>query len=68
MPETSGLELLEMLRANDSTRDIPIIIVSGKELKIDERSKLALEVDSVWTKGIMDRNSFLTHVETLLTE
>ena len=68
MPETSGLELLEMLRANDSTRDIPIIIVSGKELQIDERSKLALEVDSVWTKGMLDRNSFLTHVETLLTE
>jgi threonine synthase len=68
MPKTSGLELLEMLRANDSTRDIPIIIVSGKELQIEERSKLALEVDSVWTKGMLDRNSFLTHVETLLTE
>lgn len=68
MPETSGLELLATLRSNESTQDIPVIIVSGKELQVAERSKLALEVDSVWMKGMLDRNSFLTHVETLLTE
>lgn len=37
MPEENGLEVLEKLRANDSTKDIPVIFLTG----INDREKIS---------------------------
>jgi threonine synthase len=68
LPEINGLNLLKTIRSRKRTKDIPVIVVSGKDLHGEERSKLAQEVDSVWMKGVLDRNSLLSHVESILTK
>lgn len=68
LPDIDGERLLETLRANDETRDIPVMVVSAKDMDPTLRAQLAAQTDSVWTKGALDRSSLLAHVETLLPE
>jgi threonine synthase len=68
LPDMDGAAVLEALRVREGTVDVPIIIVSAKEIDAALRARLAPQVDSVWTKGGMDRSNFLAHVEALVTE
>jgi CheY-like chemotaxis protein len=40
MPETNGFEVLERLRADPKTRDIPVVISTSKVLEPSERARL----------------------------
>jgi CheY-like chemotaxis protein len=68
LPDTNGEELLQTLHANEETKKVPVIIVSAKDIEPQLRAQLALHADSIWSKGALDRNSLLAHVETILTE
>lgn len=68
LPDQSGEEVLDFLHTQPSTRHIPIVIVSGKELEPDDQAQLEIQADSVWSKGTLDRNRLLSHIETILTE
>ena len=68
LPDKSGEEVLDFLRTHQSTRHIPVVIVSGKELEPDDQAQLEVHADSVWSKGTLDRNRLLSHIETILTE
>src|SRR5204863_7982942 len=41
MPEMDGFEFLERVRENDDLRDVPIVILTAKELTDSERAFLA---------------------------
>ena len=68
LPDGKGETLLEELRQRDETRNIPVIVVSAQTLTPAARSQLSELADSIWEKGIMDRNSLLAHIETMLAE
>ncbi len=68
LPDEDGEKLLKKLRTSEHTAHIPVIVVSGKEIHPEERTKLNLHADSVWSKMMLDRNSLLAHVETLISE
>jgi threonine synthase len=68
LPDISGEKLLETLRDMSHTRDIPVIVLSAKDIMPATRIKLTTLADSLWTKGALDRSSFLAHVETILPE
>ncbi len=69
LPDIDGETLLGMIRERRETQDVPVVIVTGKDIDSSLRSRLAgLEVDSIWSKGMLDRNSLLNHVETVLSE
>jgi threonine synthase len=68
LPDINGEELLDMLRRRDETREIPIVVVSAKDINPVLRAQLAAQVDSVWSKAVLDRSSLLAHVETILPE
>jgi threonine synthase len=67
LPDTSGEELLLHLRRQDRMRDVPVIVVSPKDIDPARRALLAAQADSVWSKETLDRSSLLAHVETILT-
>ena len=67
LPDGSGEELLETFRHREDTHEVPIIVVSAKTIDPPLRSFLAEQADSVWEKGMMDRNTLLAHVENMLT-
>ncbi|MBN1937408.1 MAG: pyridoxal-phosphate dependent enzyme [Anaerolineae bacterium] len=68
LPDIPGEKLLETLRAMPHTRDIPVVVLSAKDIMPATRVKLAALADSIWEKGVLDRSNFLTHVETILVE
>jgi len=50
MPEMSGFEVISRLRANARTRDVPIIVVSAKELTAEDIRLLNSQIDRLVKK------------------
>jgi CheY-like chemotaxis protein len=68
LPDINGEELLDMLRQRDGTRNVPVVVVSAKDIGPRLRAQLAAQVDSMWSKAVLDRSSLLAHIETILPE
>jgi threonine synthase len=51
MPEMDGFAVLEALKRNEALRDIPVIVITAKELTLQERQRLAGQADSLLQKG-----------------
>ncbi|MGQ0600116.1 MAG: response regulator, partial [Anaerolineales bacterium] len=51
MPEVDGFGVLDALRADETTRDIPVIVVTAKTLTPDERARLQAQANSLLQKG-----------------
>ena len=51
MPEMDGFEFLAHLRDRAAWRDIPVVVVTAKELDDDDRERLAGSVERVLQKG-----------------
>ncbi|WP_051631242.1 response regulator [Afifella pfennigii] len=62
MPRMDGFELLAALRQEESTRDVPVAIITSKDLTREERRWLESNTLEVFQKGAYNR---LTLVETL---
>jgi threonine synthase len=68
LPDINGEDLLGMLRQRKRTQDVPVVVVSAKDISPRLRAQLAAQVDSVWSKAVLDRSNLLAHVETILPE
>lgn len=62
MPRMDGFEMLKLLRQNSETRDLPVVIVTSKDLSRDERDWLAGKALTVFQKGAYEHSKL---VETL---
>jgi threonine synthase len=51
MPELDGFTLLEILKSEEALRDVPVIVVTAKELTPDEWHRLDGQVESLLQKG-----------------
>jgi threonine synthase len=51
MPEVDGFAVLDALRADEATRDIPVIVVTAKALTPQERDRLTGQIESLLQKG-----------------
>jgi signal transduction histidine kinase/CheY-like chemotaxis protein len=51
MPEMDGFGFLERLRVNPEWRDIPVIVVTAKQLTVEERQWLGQNTQQVIAKG-----------------
>jgi len=68
LPDEQGEEILMKLREENIIEDIPVIIVSNKDIGPDNRANLSSHADSIWSKSTLDRSSLLAHVEDVLTD
>jgi threonine synthase len=66
LPDIAEARFLELLQEGAATRRVPVIVVSAAALEGPRRVELTAQVESVWSKGTLDRNSLLAHVETVL--
>jgi CheY-like chemotaxis protein len=55
MPELDGFEVLEALRRNEAWHDVPVIIITAKDLSRDELARLNGRAERVFQKGAYDR-------------
>jgi threonine synthase len=67
MPEMDGFAVLDALRADKTTRDIPVIVVTAKELTPSERERLAGQINSLLQKGSFMDNGLLDDIAKALT-
>ncbi len=66
MPEVDGFAVLENLKMNESTRHIPIVVVTAKELGPEERMRLQQRVQALLQKGLFDQEQLLRDVSDAL--
>ncbi|HHS96492.1 MAG TPA: GAF domain-containing protein [Chloroflexi bacterium] len=62
MPEVDGFAVLEALKADKSTRNIPIIVVTAKELTEKDRALLNHRIEALVQKGLLDQEELLQDV------
>ncbi|HXK41240.1 MAG TPA: GAF domain-containing protein [Anaerolineae bacterium] len=66
MPDVDGFAVLENMKARPETRDIPVIVVTAKELSADERADLTARVQALLQKGLFDQERLLGDVAAAL--
>jgi PAS domain S-box-containing protein len=67
MPDLDGFKVIERLRADQDTRDIPVIILTVKDLTDEECELLKSQAAAVMKKMSFRREDFLTIVEDILS-
>lgn len=66
MPELDGFGLLEYLKNDPETADIPVVVISAKSLSAKDRQILDKYSESVWMKGGFDTRQLVDHVVSTL--
>ncbi len=66
MPEMDGFEFLAEVRRHPSWREIPILVLTAKDLTDEDRRRLNGEVERIIQKGAYDRDELLREVGRVL--
>jgi CheY-like chemotaxis protein len=66
MPKVDGFAVLETVKADETTRSIPIIVVTAKDLSQSERDTLDSRVEKWLQKGLYDQQELLADVAAAL--
>jgi CheY-like chemotaxis protein len=66
MPELDGFGVLEAMRQQEATREIPVIVLTGQVLTERDIARLNRGVATVLSKGLFSLEETLTHVDTAL--
>jgi PAS domain S-box-containing protein len=67
MPRLDGFGVIEKLRANLQTRDLPIIVISAKDLTVEEAARLKETVAFVMKKQGFQGEQLLEEINSVLT-
>jgi PAS domain S-box-containing protein len=65
MPQMDGFEFIAHLRANEDTRDVPVVVITAKELTAEERLLLNGSVQKVLSKGQFTMDDLLRQLRAL---
>jgi len=68
MPELDGFGVLEAMREQEASRNIPIIVLTGQVLTEEEMARLNRGVVSVLGKGLFSVQETLEHMQAALTQ
>ena len=66
MPEMDGFTVMEELKKSPETADIPIIVITAKELTPDEKDRMRGHIQSLMQKGDFLSDELLDEVRALL--
>jgi signal transduction histidine kinase/AraC-like DNA-binding protein/DNA-binding LytR/AlgR family response regulator len=66
MPELDGFGVLKAMRERESTRETPVIVLTGQVLTERDMARLNRGVATVLSKGLFSMDETLTHVDAAL--
>ncbi len=66
MPEMDGFEFLNHLRHHADLKNIPVIVLTAKEMTRADREYLTSRVNAIFQKGAYHRDDLLTQLQELL--
>jgi PAS domain S-box-containing protein len=62
MPEVSGFDVVEALKLHRETADIPVLVVTAREITDEDRAKLKGDVAAIMEKADFDRDRLVAEV------
>ncbi|MGB9870925.1 MAG: pyridoxal-phosphate dependent enzyme [Anaerolineae bacterium] len=68
MPEIDGFGVLEVLQTDEELQDIPVIVVTAKELTADERARLSGHIQALLQKGTFTDEELLREISGAVGE
>jgi len=66
MPEMDGFQFAAELREHEAWRSIPIVVVTAKDLTVEDRLRLNGYVEKILQKGVYNREALLAEVRDLV--
>jgi CheY-like chemotaxis protein len=66
LPDMSGFEVLERMRADDSLVDVPVVVFTGRELSAEEDAQLHTMARSIVVKGVESPERLLNETALFL--
>jgi signal transduction histidine kinase/DNA-binding response OmpR family regulator len=66
MPDIDGFEVLDRLKSEPSTQDIPVIIYSAKDLAREELLRLSSSAQAILSKPRVTRDALLSQIRKVL--
>jgi CheY-like chemotaxis protein len=66
MPVMDGFEFLQAMRARPQLADVPVVVVTSKDLTADDRRRLYDRVQRVIQKGNYNRSDLVQEIRRLL--
>jgi threonine synthase len=68
LPDISGEDLLERLKNDPITSSIPVVVLTAKDIRSDERERLLGKIISIFEKANLDRQALVDYVDETLSE
>ena len=68
MPEVDGFEVLDRVRSDPKTSNLPVIVVTAKDLTTEDKERLSGNVSSVLAKGDTTSKALLEELKKLLAD
>jgi HAMP domain-containing protein/CheY-like chemotaxis protein/signal transduction histidine kinase len=66
LPDMSGFEVLERMRADTSLADVPVVVFTGRELSVEEDAQLHTMARSIVVKGVESPERLLNETALFL--
>jgi CheY-like chemotaxis protein len=66
MPEMDGIEVAYRLQSNPRWRDIPIVLLTARDLSNEERSALNYDSVQIIQKGTFSREELMTGIDAAI--
>ena len=66
MPELDGFEVAAYMHGSEAYRNVPIVVVTAKDLTVADRQRLGGAVERILQKGAFDRDALLAQVNALV--
>ncbi|WP_173009148.1 response regulator [Methylobacterium sp. P1-11] len=66
MPEMDGFAFLRALRARRDSRDVPVVVLTAKDITAEDRRRLAGQADRVLAKGSTGLNELARELRALI--
>ena len=66
MPEMDGFAVMDALKADQKTANIPVIVATAKELTSEEKNRLGTQIQALMQKGDFLNDEFLEEVKALI--
>jgi len=67
MPDVNGFDVVEALKEHPDTARIPILVVTAKQITIEDRAKLSRYVTTIMEKAQFDPDRFTAEVRRAMS-
>jgi len=65
MPEMDGFEVVHRLKNMPQTSDVPIFIVTAKDITVEDRLRLAGQIERIYQKSDFTKEDLIRQIKTL---